>query len=41
MMGWLFVDEILTSYDVVGLCIATFGVYIATRKELGANSQKV
>ena len=41
MMGWLFVDEILTSYDVVGLCIATFGVYIATRKESDLNSQKV
>ncbi len=41
MMGWLFVDEILTSYDVVGLCIATFGVYIATRKESDLNPQKV
>ena len=31
VMGWLFVEETLTTYDLIGLCIATLGVYIATR----------
>ena len=41
VMGWLFVEETLTTYDLIGLCIATFGVYIATRKELVTHLQKV
>lgn len=32
VMAFLFIDENLTSYDVLGLLIATLGVYIATRK---------
>ena len=31
-MGWFFLDEILTIVDLVGFFIASFGVYIATRK---------
>ena len=31
-MAWLFLDEILTSLDLIGFFIATIGVYIATRK---------
>ena len=30
VMGWLFLNEILTSIDVIGLLIATLGVYVAT-----------
>jgi len=41
VMGWLFVEETLTTYDLIGLCIATFGVYIATRKESITYLQKV
>ena len=41
VMGWLFVEETLTTYDLIGLCIATFGVYIATRKESVTHLQKV
>ena len=33
VMAWMFVDEVLTTFDVIGLVIATLGVYIATRKE--------
>jgi drug/metabolite transporter (DMT)-like permease len=33
VMAWMFVDEVLTTFDVIGLAIATLGVYIATRKE--------
>ena len=32
IMGWFFLDEILTKIDVIGFIIATIGVYIATRK---------
>tara|TARA_Y100000996_G_scaffold380463_1_gene334370 strand:+ start:1321 stop:2169 length:849 start_codon:yes stop_codon:yes gene_type:complete len=32
LMGWFFLDEILTKIDLVGFFIATAGVYIATRK---------
>ncbi len=32
LMGWFFLDEILTKIDLVGFLIATIGVYIATRK---------
>ena len=32
IMAWLFLNEILTNLDLVGFAIATFGVYIATRK---------
>ena len=41
VMGWLFVEETLTTYDLIGLCIATLGVYIATRKESVTHLQKV
>ena len=41
VIGWLFVEETLTTYDLIGLCIATFGVYIATRKESVTHLQKV
>ena len=32
LMGWFFLDEILTKIDMAGFIIATIGVYIATRK---------
>ena len=32
VMAWLFLNEILTNLDVIGFVVATFGVYIATRK---------
>tara|TARA_Y100001970_G_scaffold293897_1_gene444394 strand:- start:4406 stop:5254 length:849 start_codon:yes stop_codon:yes gene_type:complete len=32
VMAFLFIDESLTRYDIIGLLIATLGVYIATRK---------
>ena len=32
LMGWFFLDEILTKIDLIGFFIATIGVYIATRK---------
>ena len=32
LMGWFFLDEILTKIDLMGFFIATLGVYIATRK---------
>ena len=31
-MAWLFLDETLTSYDIIGFLIASFGVFIATRE---------
>ena len=31
-MAWLFLNETLTSLDLVGFFIASIGVYIATRK---------
>jgi len=31
-MAWLFLNESLTYYDIVGFLIASFGVFIATRK---------
>jgi drug/metabolite transporter (DMT)-like permease len=34
VMAWLFLNEKMTSIDVIGLIIATLGVYIATRKQL-------
>ena len=33
LMAWIVLDEIITFYDVVGLLISSFGVFIATRKE--------
>ena len=33
LMAWLVLDEIITFYDVVGLFISSFGVFIATRKD--------
>ena len=32
LMGWFFLDEILTKIDLIGFFIATIGVYVATRK---------
>jgi len=32
MMAWFFLNEVLTNLDLIGFAIATFGVYIATRK---------
>ena len=32
LMGWFFLDEVLTKIDLIGFLIATIGVYIATRK---------
>ena len=31
IMAWLFLNETLTSIDVIGFLIASVGVYIATR----------
>ncbi len=31
-MAWLFLNESLTSYDIIGFLIASFGVFIATRE---------
>ena len=31
LMAWLFLEEIITYYDILGLIISTLGVYIATR----------
>ena len=31
-MAWLFLNESLSSYDVIGFLIASFGVFIATRE---------
>ena len=30
-IAWLFLDETLTNYDLLGFIIASIGVYIATR----------
>ena len=32
IMAWLFLNEVLTNLDLIGFAVATFGVYIATRK---------
>ena len=32
VMAWLFLNEVLTNVDLIGFVVATFGVYIATRK---------
>ena len=32
VMAWIFLNEVLTNLDLAGFAIATFGVYIATRK---------
>jgi len=32
LMAWLFLKEIITYYDIIGLMISTIGVYIATAK---------
>ena len=31
LMAWLFLNETITMTDLIGLLIATLGVYIATR----------
>jgi len=33
MMAWLFLNEKLNNLDLIGFGVATFGVYIATRKQ--------
>jgi drug/metabolite transporter (DMT)-like permease len=32
IMAWLFLNEVLTNLDLIGFVVATFGVYIATRR---------
>ena len=32
VLAWIFLNEILTNWDLIGFTVATFGVYIATRK---------
>jgi len=32
VMAWLFLNEVLNNLDLIGFAVATFGVYIATRK---------
>ena len=32
VMAWLFLNEVLTNLDLIGFTIATFGVYISTRR---------
>ena len=33
LMAWLVLDEIITLYDIIGLLLSSFGVFIATRKD--------
>jgi drug/metabolite transporter (DMT)-like permease len=33
IMAWLFLDEVLNNFDLIGFAIATLGVYVATRKQ--------
>ncbi len=33
IMAWLFLNEKLNNLDLIGFAVATFGVYIATRKQ--------
>jgi drug/metabolite transporter (DMT)-like permease len=33
IMAWLFLNEGLNNFDLIGFAVATIGVYIATRKE--------
>ena len=33
LMAWFFLDEQLTSFDILGFFITTLGVYIATREK--------
>ena len=33
VMAWLFLNEVLNNLDLIGFAVATFGVYIATRKQ--------
>jgi drug/metabolite transporter (DMT)-like permease len=32
VLAWIFLNEMLTNWDLIGFTVATFGVYIATRK---------
>ena len=32
VMAWLFLNEVLTNFDLIGFAIATLGVYVATRR---------
>ena len=32
LMGWFFLDEVLSKIDILGFIIASIGVYVATRK---------
>ena len=31
LMAWVFLNETLSSFDILGFIVATIGVYIATR----------
>ena len=33
VVAWLFLNEVLNNLDLIGFAVATFGVYIATRKQ--------
>ena len=33
VQAWLVLGEQMTAIDVLGLCLASFGVYLATRKK--------
>ena len=33
IMAWLFLNEVLNNFDLIGFAVVTLGVYIATRKE--------
>jgi drug/metabolite transporter (DMT)-like permease len=33
IMAWLFLNEVLNNFDLIGFAVATLGVYIATRKD--------
>jgi drug/metabolite transporter (DMT)-like permease len=33
IMAWIILDEVITPFDLIGLLISSFGVFIATRKD--------
>jgi len=41
LMAWIFINETITITDFIGLLAATFGVYIATRKNDSINQRKI
>ena len=32
LMAWVLLDELISSYDILGLIISSFGVFISTRE---------